>query len=62
MKIPCKECIVYAICKNKHEVKCDMLNTVAFNICTDQKSVAKWWDLIHTYLPKLDRIRNSEGG
>ena len=62
MEIPCKECIILAMCKNKHEVRCDILNTLAFTVCTDNKAILKWWDLVHTYLPTLDRIRNSEGG
>ena len=38
MKLPCKECISYAVCKLKKDVKCDILYDLVITAQVDNKS------------------------
>lgn len=51
--IPCKDCLVLAICKHKREVKCDLLTDWS----VEERFVDKgYWKTIHRYLPKVTTI------
>ena len=64
MKIPCEECIRYAICKQKISVECNSL-TEFFNRINDKRNSKKgvkdkaWdetWSIIRQDLPNLKGI------
>ena len=56
-KCPCEECIVLAICKNKLQVKCEMLSDMFKDLDQgDNESQRKIWHMIHESLPHLGVI------
>jgi hypothetical protein len=63
MKVPCKECLVLAVCIPKTTVKCDLLDKVACEVDVNASKhvVAAWWELVHEYLPRANAIRDSGG-
>lgn len=56
--IPCKDCLVLAICKNKKKVYCSLM----FYWCTHNGLPAgEHWELVHKYLPITTMFRIDRG-
>ena len=55
--IPCKECLVLAICRQKERVKCFILGDFLTEFDTSYDYRVGWGgdfrDLLHQYLPKV---------
>lgn len=50
INIPCKECLLRPICKNRDVVRCDELDETAKQAI--DMSPESWWGLVNKYLPK----------
>ena len=53
-RLPCKECISYAICIGQEEIACDTLEE-SVNFIQDHEA---GWKMINETFPKLKVIRN----
>ena len=53
MTIPCKECLVLAMCKSKDEIDCDKLESYFVRLRLSYNSS---FDKIHEILPRVYRI------
>jgi hypothetical protein len=56
LTLPCRECITYAICKNRSTVRCEILYKIAKVIPMDDEKIAVWWGIIKLSLPYAVRI------
>ena len=61
MVIPCKDCLILPICKQKETVMCDWLHEEAKSARNGSISGRDWWKKVTEYLPKAEAIRNSKG-
>ena len=61
MILPCKDCLVLAICKQRITVYCDWLNEITVGIPDYPDQVEDWWGIVHEYLPNAQHIRSSRG-
>ena len=59
--IPCKECITYAICKHKQQLRCDM---VFYHMIRNYSNLNNddFWKLIRQTLPRVQRLIPNTNG
>jgi len=64
MKIPCKECILLAICRCKEEIKCDKFYDYSVDISPrytndiliNPLTIDDYWTHLRTILPQISRV------
>lgn len=56
MKIPCKNCLILPMCREKVVVSCGLLSDAADTVDGGDLAAKKWWNLVNKHLPKAITI------